>query len=551
MILTTRAIGVLLTMALATGGAAWGLHTYLSTGDGAGSDHGLDTDGNGKFEWLVVEADVTLPQAGTWDLSADLSTSSPPASDSCGFFGKPVPMPMVRTDATYFPIAWVYERYFFPSGGQTVRMAFAGSDIARAGVDGPYAVHARLSLGGFPYPGLERPEPIPDELIEWNYTTGAHSASSFDPPIRPAYFTGPHTDAAVDVDSDGLADLLQMSADVHVNTAGNYSLYGTLSDGEGSDVVRMIAYGSRMIHLEVGETQTSLPFRGDQIRAAGVDGPWHFALTLSPSDYPDLGGTAPPANGVAWPGIFYPEMLCGSTHTYRAADFDDTPELLRYTERFEEATPDVDSDGLHDALVIRAEVDVSVAAGFDIVGTLRGAGSSTVVARVSSQAWLPEGVQWTEFVFPGPEIRASGVDGPYEATLSLAPVAGGFDPVTTYRTAAYKASDFDDATAGTRGYWIGTLTARHADANLSVLASIVRAPDLMAVVIEDVLVVTVVDAAGAFVGTFKERVTLPSGGSEQSFSFAVEGVSPGTYTVTAILGPPERPVDMRTLTVTV
>src|SRR5205823_4604024 len=145
MILTTRAIGVLLTMALATGGAAWGFHTFLSDGDGAGSDHGLDTDGNGKFDWLVVEADVTLPQAGTWDVSADLSTSSPPASDSCGFSGKPVPMPMVRTDSASFPIAWVYERYFFPSGGQTVRMAFAGTDIARAGVDGPYAVHAVLS----------------------------------------------------------------------------------------------------------------------------------------------------------------------------------------------------------------------------------------------------------------------------------------------------------------------------------------------------------------------------------------------------------------------
>jgi hypothetical protein len=550
MILTTRAIGVLLTMALAMGGAAWGLHTFSTSGDGAGSDYGLDTNGNGKFEWLVVEADVTLPQAGTWDVSADLSTSSPPASDSCGFFGKPVPMPMVRMDATYFPIAWVYERYFFPSGGQTVRMAFAGSDIARAGVDGPYAVHAVLSLGGFPYPGLERPEPIPEEFIEWNYTTGSYSASAFDPPIRPAYFEGPHTDAAVDVDSDGLADFLQFSADVRVNTPGNYSLYGTLSDGDGSDVVRLIAYGSRMIYLEVGETRASLRFRGDQIRAAGVDGPWHFVLTLAPSDYPYLGGTAPPADGVARPGIFYPEMLCGSTGAYRAADFDDTPELLQYTARFEEATPDVDRDGLHDALVVRAEVDVLVAAGFDVVGTLRGTGS-TVVASVSSQAWLSEGLQWAEFVFPGPEIRASGVDGPYEATLSLTPVAGGFDPVTTYTTAAYKASDFDDAATAGQRYWIGDLTASPSGKSLSIAVTVVRGNDMLRDVISDTLEVTVVDSAGSVVHASKLNVELPSPGSQQIFSVLVEGLSSGTYTIAALLGSPDRPVDSRTVVVTI
>jgi hypothetical protein len=551
MILTTRAIGVLLTMALATGGAAWGFHAFLPSGDGGGSDSGLDTNGNGKFDWLVVEADVTLPEAGTWDVSADLSTSSPPASDACGFYGKPVPMPMLRTSATYGPIAWVYERYFFPAGPQTVRMAFAGTDIARAGVDGPYAVHAHLSLGGYPYPGLERPEPIPEDgFIEWNYTTGAYLASAFDPPIRPAYFTGPHADAAIDVDSDGLADLLQLTADVHVNNAGNYSLYGTLLDGDGSDVVRMIAYGSRMIGLEVADTQASLRFRGDQIRAAGVDGPWRFILTLYPVDYPYLGSPVPPADGLARPGILYPEMLCGSTGAYRAADFDDTAELLEYTARFEETTPDLDGDGLHDALVVRAEVDVFVAAGFDVVGTLRGVGGSAVIARVSGQAWLQEGVQWTEFVFPGPEIRGSGVDGPYEATLSLTPAAGGFDPMTTYTTRTYKALDFDDMASGTRGYWIGNLTAQPSGGNLAVSVRVVRAPDLSAVVIEDVLVVTVTDSAGTLVGTFKERVVLESG-SEQFFSFVVEGISPGTYTVTAVLGPPDRPVDSRTLTVTV
>ncbi len=163
MILTTRTVVLLMTMALATGGAAWGVHSLIRSAGGAGADYGLDTNGNGKFDWLVVEADVALPQAGTWDVYADLSSLAPPPTGSCGYPTSP-PVPLLSGGTTYpvaasYSIAYVYERYFFPAGDQTVRMAFSGTDIARAGVDGPYSVHARLSLGGFPYLTAR---PIPD-----------------------------------------------------------------------------------------------------------------------------------------------------------------------------------------------------------------------------------------------------------------------------------------------------------------------------------------------------------------------------------------------------
>src|SRR2546422_9327892 len=90
MILTTRTIGLLVTMALVTGGAAWGVHTLIASAGGGGSDEGLDTNGNGKFEWLVVEAQVSLPAAGMWDLYADLSSGKVPATGACGTGGPPV-----------------------------------------------------------------------------------------------------------------------------------------------------------------------------------------------------------------------------------------------------------------------------------------------------------------------------------------------------------------------------------------------------------------------------------------------------------------------------
>src|SRR5881409_1905318 len=284
MMLTGRTIVLLVTMALASGGAAFGLHALMGAAGDVGTDYGLDTNGNGTFDWLVVEAQVAIPQAGTWDISADLSSPNPPPSGSCGY-GAPLPMADLPGGSlspipSVYPIAWAYERYFFTDGTHTVRMAFAGTDIARSGIDGPYRVHARLSIGGLPYMTLR---PIGDwggPVVEWNYTTKAYAASQFEQPVRPATFTGGHTDSAVDLDADGLADFLELRADVHVNLAGHYTLSGYLSKGAGTTVVRFIASAYRDFDLATTDTSVVLRFRGDQILQAGVDGPWDFSLAL-------------------------------------------------------------------------------------------------------------------------------------------------------------------------------------------------------------------------------------------------------------------------------
>src|SRR3990172_6807069 len=144
---TARTIAILLTLGLASGAAALGVNAFLSSSGDAGSDHGLDTDGDGRFDWLVVEAQVVLPEAGTWDVYASLSAESASAS-SCGSWYRQ-PLPVMETGPLSVPIASTYERYFFPSGAQSVRMAFDGEDIVRAEADGPYVVQASLTLGGW------------------------------------------------------------------------------------------------------------------------------------------------------------------------------------------------------------------------------------------------------------------------------------------------------------------------------------------------------------------------------------------------------------------
>src|SRR5437899_308636 len=154
MMLTGRTIVLLVTMALATGGAAFGLHALIGAAGDVGTDYGLDTNGNGTFDWLVVEAQVSLPQAGTWDISADLSSANPPPSGSCGY-GAPPPVAIldggVSSPVPYtYPIAYVYERYFFTDGTQTVPCVFVGTDIARSGTAGPSRSLARPPIGGCP-----------------------------------------------------------------------------------------------------------------------------------------------------------------------------------------------------------------------------------------------------------------------------------------------------------------------------------------------------------------------------------------------------------------
>src|SRR5437763_13747336 len=106
-------------------------------------------------------------------------------------------------------------------------MAFAGTDLARAGIEGPFRVHASLSLGLLPltYAGLGRPEPIPSgDWIEWNYTTRASEPRDFTAPVRAAFITGRHADASVDVASDCHADSLLLTPGAHVTAAGPYKM---------------------------------------------------------------------------------------------------------------------------------------------------------------------------------------------------------------------------------------------------------------------------------------------------------------------------------------
>lgn len=551
MIATARLIVLICSAILASGGAALSV-ALLPTSEPTtgGVDHGLDTDGDGAYDWLLVEASVVLPVAGMWDVQAQLTTQATPTTGACG--GVYMPIPLMDASSPEWPIAWAYERYFFEAGAQVVRIGFPGTDIYRSGIDGPYGVHAYLysydgSIVGMPWPGTA------GSSVEWRHTTEPYHSTDFDEPHRTAYFTGAFTEAPIHVDADGLYDLFELTASVRVNDAGNYSLNGQLFQSDGSrngTWTAYIAYAYADVSLEAGEASVSLWFRGDQIRAAGVDGPWNFTLSLyGPYDYYWRNATAPGVADIM--PMPYPENLCGVTGPYRAASFDDTVELLRYTGVFSEAVEDWNGNGRYDVLVIRAEVEAFVAAGFDLRGSLRSEDGAREVATSWTAVWLPAGIGRVEFVFAGADIHASGVDGPYLATLSITPSAGGIDPVTDYTTRAYQAADFEEGPSQWQPYWIQRLEAAAVPPGaVEIFVEVLRGNDSLTYVAEDVLTTTLYDAAGNAIWSITDRVYLPSGGSSQSFAYRVDGLSSGTYRIVVLLGTPDRPVDQRSADVT-
>ena len=79
---------VVLTASLVSGGALVALQG--AAGPTGGSDYGLDTNGNGAYDWLVVRMTLTVSEANYYNVWANLGTREP-FGRSCYGVG-PLPM---------------------------------------------------------------------------------------------------------------------------------------------------------------------------------------------------------------------------------------------------------------------------------------------------------------------------------------------------------------------------------------------------------------------------------------------------------------------------
>lgn len=551
----SKLVAVIAVASLFTGGAIVALTN--GAGPRGGSDYGLDTDGDGAYDWLVVKMGLRVDEADHYTVWATLGTETPFGRGCSGTIPPPMGNERGLPDGSFLhSISWTSVREFLEPGEHTIALAFRGTDLGFAGVDGPYVVQAQVYADGDWNDIGARGAPVPGPSGDgwtWEYETQAYDADAFEDPRWAIRFTGRHEDLGLDLDGDGLFEYLALRAEVDVTLAGTYLFDGYLSSTEGTRPdswgFATGTYGT--VDLEAGVQTIEARFNGGDLWASGVSGAFDFSYNVyyagdwwgggirEGEPYPP----GPDPNG----GEFdvYGDSLCGRTAEYDHGQWEVRVEPAEFTGRFADRGEDVDGDGLFDVLAVDAEVDVREANTFDFSGQLMSEDGAVWIAYAYEQAYLEVGVHTLTLRFSGPEIRRSGIDGPYRVDMNL--VVAMRDPQTTYTTGSYAHTDFDEEETTTRGmYWIAELRA---DAS-TIAVTVQRGDDMLTVVLEDVLIVEAFTRDGVAEFRAEGKVYLPSGGSAQSFTFSW-APAPGTYIVRATLGDPAQPVDVVEIVVTV
>ena len=348
------------------------------------SDAGLDSDGDGLYNELVMEVHLDVADPGWYMVSATLS--------QCSSLGN-------CTSIAYATVSWT----FLEVGLRTIRLSFDGVVVRLAGVDGPYTVSLRLEkLAGWGLIGIDV------------HTTTGYSHLDFEPP--PASLVSPYADFGSDTDGDGLFNALVVEIHVEVLEAGIYYFSVGLVKCDSWGNCWGIAFNYTTVALDVGTQTVLIYFDGLTIRLAGLDGPYTVDVWLRDSVGRDLGRAS------------------FMTAAYSHLDFEEVPASL--SPPHSDYGLDTDGDGLFNVLVVEASIDVVDSGAYQVYATL--CGGSHCLGYASGSTILSAGRQAIHLFFEGLTIWVLGFDGPYSVELSLYWLPSGrFLGRDTFTTAAY------------------------------------------------------------------------------------------------------------------
>jgi PKD repeat protein len=281
------------------------------------SDSGYDVDGDGLFNFLVIEVHIQVEASVSYHLTAEISAGSE------------------RID--FFP--------FIESGSvQTVPLSFDGIRIRESGMEGPYSVSLVLE----DYFGAP--------LDVDSHLTSAYTPAAFDFP--PATLAAPFETEEFDTDGDGTINWLATTIQIEVLETGLYEVQGSIRH---PDTRQHIAGSGSGTFAEPGTHAIELFFDGVQIFRSGLDGPYSIDVTLR--------------DGIQFQPIDERSQL---TRSYAFTDFE--PPSARFAPPFAETLEDTDGDGSYNFLVVVVEIEVLDSSTFWIVGTTSvGSGPGEVV----------------------------------------------------------------------------------------------------------------------------------------------------------------------------
>lgn len=207
-------------------------------------DSGVDTNRNGFFDELVVQADIRADFDGQYHVLAVLT-------DSAG-----------NTHQTSV-------RQQLTAGDNTVALSFDGSDIYRNRTDGPYVLSTLRAV-------QERDiDLLPILDLDRAHTTSAYAFGAFE--HERIQLVGTGTAMGVDADRNGLFDALDIAVDVELAQSGYYQWSAQLSDSTGT----RLGFYSGAAYMDAGTEMFVFSFPGEPIGKNGEDGPYYVTDLLA------------------------------------------------------------------------------------------------------------------------------------------------------------------------------------------------------------------------------------------------------------------------------
>lgn len=200
------------------------------------SDAAMDTDDDGKYEFLEATVDLEVRVESELHLQGGLSKEGQSIADHG-------------------------VSQFLAPGARQVALQFDGAKIRRSGLDGPYRVSVTL-------------DDASSATIDGLYsTTEFYDASSFAAVLQPYESLD---DQGIDTNGNGLFDLLRVEFEVEVERPGSYLLIGVLR-GAGSPLA---VYADTSVTLAAGPASLQIEFQGPLIHAQGLDGPYTIDILV-------------------------------------------------------------------------------------------------------------------------------------------------------------------------------------------------------------------------------------------------------------------------------
>jgi hypothetical protein len=358
----------------------------------AAADNATDKNGDGQPDTLDVAATLQVVRAGEYTLEGVLN-------DATG-------TTQIAAAAQKGPLA---------KGSDVVTLSFAGDQINKSMIDGPYHLELRLYDDAVvqvaTYDGLTKP-----------YHAADFSRKDF-------LFTGEFHDRGMDTDGNGLYNYLAIDTKVQVFKPGQYILQAWLQDTAGKDIV----FTTRTLDLLLGQQSVVLLFDGAEINAHGVNGPYSLIYILARDDK----------------GIVDSERKVYQTQFYNSSDFEKLEDslLARVTGNFQDYGNDLNGNSRFDELVVNVEV-VAKEPGNVVVDAKLRSPDGMYLGTSTNYINLPSSTPgWVKLAFDGKQIFASGKNGPYLLTDLRAYHTG--DPSKSemledvYKTHSYAAGDFE------------------------------------------------------------------------------------------------------------